>query len=188
MLKINVVVAKVLMFKSLTDNHFELFSLPVAFDLDQDILAQRYRDLQRTVHPDNYVHASERERRLAMQRTSQINEAFQTLKNPLTRGQYLLQLHGIQWDQVGDTAMDSDFLLEQMELREELGEIKEQAQPQKVLTNFIQRVETRTRLLTEQLNQQFSKKQYTAARESIRQFQFFVRLREEALSLEEQLF
>lgn len=171
---------------SLTANHFELFNLPLVFDLDIAVLAHRYRDLQRMVHPDNFVQASERDRRLAMQKTSQINEAYQTLKNPLRRAQYLLQLQGIQWDTVGDTAMDAEFLLEQMELREELGEMKEQAQPPKVLTAFIQRLENRTHALTEQLSQQFAGKDYAAARESVRQFQFFLRLREEALTLEEQ--
>jgi len=190
MLKINVVVARVLTssIMSLTANHFELFSLPLIFDIDQSVLAQRYRDLQKTIHPDNYAQASERERRLAAQRASQINEAFQTLKNPLKRGQYLLQLQNIQWDKVGDTAMDSEFLLEHIELREELGEIKDQVQPLKALTAFIQRIESRTLALIGQLSQQFAQKDYLAARDSVRQFQFLTRLREEALALEEQFF
>ena len=55
-----------------------------------------------------------------LQPTALVNEAFQTLKNPLRRGRYLLQLRGIDTDEEIDTAMDSAFLMEQMELRESL--------------------------------------------------------------------
>ncbi|OAD23046.1 co-chaperone HscB, partial [Candidatus Thiomargarita nelsonii] len=99
------------------NNHFEIFELPVSFDINKDTLAQRYRDLQRAVHPDKYANAPDRERRLAMQKTVQINEAFQTLKNPLTRAGYLLQLQGIDQN---DGIMDGEFLMTQMDLREEL--------------------------------------------------------------------
>jgi len=66
-------------------NYFEVFDLPVSFDIDTDTIAERYRDLQRVVHPDKYVNAPDRERRLAMEKATQVNEAFQTLKNPLSR-------------------------------------------------------------------------------------------------------
>src|SRR5512141_1081809 len=104
-------------------NHFELFELPVTFDIDTDELAVRYRELQRRVHPDKYANASDQERRLSMQMTTMINEAFQTLKDPVWRGRYLLSLRGISLDDEIDTAMDPAFLTEQMELREELEEV-----------------------------------------------------------------
>ena len=106
---------------SVLKNHFELFDLPVSFDIDTNTLAERYRELQRTVHPDKFASAPNRERRLAMQKATQINEAFQILKKPLTRAAYLLQLHGIDTNQQ-NTTMDSEFLMTQMELREELAE------------------------------------------------------------------
>ena len=51
----------------LKQNHFELFKLPVAFEVDTQQLAERYRELQRTLHPDRYANASDRERRLSIQ-------------------------------------------------------------------------------------------------------------------------
>jgi len=163
------------------NNHFEIFELPVSFDINKDTLAQRYRDLQRAVHPDKYANAPDRERRLAMQKTVQINEAFQTLKNPLTRAGYLLQLQGIDQN---DGIMDGEFLMTQMELREELADIKQKRQS---IEAFLNRIEKQMQSLTDTLSQQFAQENWQAAHDSVRQFQFFTRLHEEALRLEEEL-
>jgi molecular chaperone HscB len=165
-------------------NHFEIFKLPISFDINKDTLAQRYRDLQRAVHPDKYANAPDRERRLAMQKTAQINEAFQTLKNPLTRARYLLQLQGIDEN---DAMMDGEFLMTQMELREELADIKQKRQPIEALNAFLNRTEKQMQSLTDKLSQQFAQQNWQAARETVTQFQFFTRLHEEALRLEEEL-
>jgi len=167
-------------------NHFELFDLPVSFDIDTDTLSQHYRDLQRTVHPDKYANAPDRERQLAVQKAAQVNEAFQTLKNPQSRGYYLLQLQGIKTDD-NNTAMDGEFLMAQMEYREELADIKQQSHPIDALNTFLHRIEQNKKQLTETLSQQFTKKDYQAAHDSVRKYQFFIRLHEEALSLEEEL-
>lgn len=171
---------------SLTANHFEVFDLPVSFDIDTDTLAQRYRDLQRTVHPDKYANAPERERRLAMQKATQINEAFQTLKIPLTRGLYLLQLQGINAND-NHATMDGEFLMAQMELREELADIKQHPQPLDALNSFLARIDKEQQHLIHILSQQFAQENYQVASDSVRQFQFFKKLYEDALRLEEEL-
>lgn len=167
---------------SLTNNYFDVFNLPVSFDVNKELLSQRYRDLQRAVHPDKYATSSERERRLAMQKATQINEAFQTLKNPIARGQYLLQLHGTQLNDQ-DPHLDDQFLIEQIELREELSELKSSGE----LNKFLSRIERRMHTLTVTLSQHFAQQNFQAAREYLRQFQFFKRLYDEALTLEEEL-
>ncbi len=167
-------------------NHFEIFDLPVFFEVDTDILAQHYRNLQRAVHPDKYANAPDRERRLAMQKATQINTAFQTLKNPLARGLYLLQLQGIDTND-NSIAMNNEFLLEQMDLREQLAEIKQQAQPLKALNVFLELVTQKQQNLTDALTQQFAQKNYQSAFDIVRKLQFFTRLYEEALNLEEEL-
>jgi molecular chaperone HscB len=172
---------------SLKANHFEVFDLPITFEIDDQILAQRYRELQRTVHPDNYAQASERERRLAMQKSTQVNEAFQTLKNPLARGHYLLQLQGIDTNAASDTMIDPEFLMMQMELREELATIKRQPQPLEALNRLLQRLEQQIQQLTITLSQQLTQQNWSAAHDSVRQWQFFQRLHEETLRLEEEL-
>jgi molecular chaperone HscB len=168
-------------------NHFAVFELPVAFDLDTEQLAERYRELQRTVHPDKFAHASDRDRRLAVQKASQINEAFQVLKDPLSRGRYLLELAGALTNDETDTAMDGAFLMQQMELREELAELKNQSDPLAAIADFVARMESATENLTSKLSSQLAANELEPARDTVRQMQFYKKLREEALFLEEGL-
>lgn len=105
-----------------THNHFQLFDLPVQFDLDLDQLNQRYRKVQNEVHPDRFAAASAAERLKSMQLATLTNEAYQTLKQPTARARYLLQLQGIDTQEESNTAMPTDFLMLQMEWREALEE------------------------------------------------------------------
>jgi molecular chaperone HscB len=105
-------------------NHFELFNLPAKFDIDLSALDTAYRDVQGRVHPDRFVNASDTEKRVAMQWATRANEAYQTLKNPLKRARYLVELNGIDLQTESNTAMPMDFLMQQMEWREALGEAR----------------------------------------------------------------
>jgi len=107
---------------NLNQNHFELFKLPRQFAVDAAVLDARYRELQREVHPDRFATASDAERRLSMQMATQVNEAYRTLKAPLPRARYLLELAGVDIEAETNTAMPADFLMEQMEWREGLEE------------------------------------------------------------------
>ena len=104
----------------LEKNYFELFGLPSQFTVDLPDLATRYRELQKKFHPDKFASGTDAERRMASQMAAQINAAYQSLKSPLERGRYLLKLSGIELDDEKDTQMNPAFLMEQMELREQL--------------------------------------------------------------------
>ena len=105
-------------------NHFELFQLPATFHVDQDVLDAAYRDVQGRVHPDRFVNAGDAEKRVAMQWATRANEAYQTLRNPQKRAQYLCELHGVDLQTESNTAMPVDFLMQQMEWREALGDAR----------------------------------------------------------------
>ncbi|WP_332876795.1 Fe-S protein assembly co-chaperone HscB [Massilia sp. S19_KUP03_FR1] len=105
-------------------NHFELFNLPARFDVDAAALDQAYRDVQGRVHPDKFVNATDAEKRVAMQWATRANEAYQTLKHPQKRAQYLCELNGVDLQTESNTAMPMDFLMQQMEWREELGDAR----------------------------------------------------------------
>ena len=105
-------------------NHFELFGLPARFDVDMAALDAAYRDVQGRVHPDRFVNATDAEKRVAMQWATRANEAYQTLKHPQKRAQYLCELNGVDLQTESNTAMPMDFLMQQMEWREELGEAR----------------------------------------------------------------
>jgi molecular chaperone HscB len=99
-------------------NHFELFQLPLQFNVDLAQLDLAYRDVQSTVHPDKFVQASDAEKRVAMQWATRANEAYQTLKKPLKRATYLCELQGVDLQTESNTSMPAAFLMQQMEWRE----------------------------------------------------------------------
>jgi molecular chaperone HscB len=89
-------------------NHFDLFQLPARFDVDMDALDSAYREIQGRVHPDRFVNASDAEKRVAMQWATRANEAYQTLRHPQKRAQYLCELHGVDLQTESNTAMPMD--------------------------------------------------------------------------------
>lgn len=99
-------------------DHFTLFGLPRAQSLDLESLENSFRAIQAKVHPDKHAHAGDADRRLAMQWATRVNEAFQTLKSPGKRARYLLSLLGHDPQIESNTAMPTEFLISQMELRE----------------------------------------------------------------------
>ena len=174
----------------LTQNHFELFGLPVAYDVDAHQLAERYRELQRALHPDRYANATDRERRLSIQHAAQVNEAFQTLKSSLRRARYLLQLKGIEFDDEKETHLDPTFLMEQMELREALTEVKTNADPLSSLNDIMADINARQQAMEGQLQQLFAEDSDEArqqAKQLVQKLQFLIRLQQEAEEMEEEL-
>ena len=113
----------------LQQNHFEIFGLPVSYEVDRPALARRYRELQQEFHPDRFAAKSEREQMLSMQYAAQINEANNTLKDPVARAAYLLKLAGVEINPEQTTA-DGEFLMQQMILRERLEEVRDAADPE----------------------------------------------------------
>ena len=107
---------------SLQSNDFELFDVPVQFAQDSAVLDARWKELQREAHPDRFAAQGAAAQRLAMQWSVRINEAYQRLKNPLKRATYLCELHGAPIQAESNTAMPPDFLIQQMQWREDLDE------------------------------------------------------------------
>jgi len=101
-------------------NHFELFGLSPSYGLDEQILEKAYREIQAEVHPDRFAHAGDAERRASLQWTTRVNEAYRTLRDPVQRGRHFLELHGVDVAFETNTQMPTDFLMRQLELREEL--------------------------------------------------------------------
>ena len=170
-------------------NYFELFSLPVSFEIDRVVLTERYRDLQRTVHPDKFANATDRERRLSVQQAALINEAFETLKSPLGRARYLLELHGLAVNDESNTVMDPEFLMQQMEWRETLEELGG-SRDIDALASFIDDVSRQRKNLVNKLKDLFAnidKEGLKQAHGLTLQMQFLDKLIGEAEALEETL-
>jgi molecular chaperone HscB len=167
--------------------HFERFGLPQSFDVDRELLDERYRESQRAVHPDRFVNATDQERRLSMQQATDINEGYQTLKDPLKRGRYLLELDDRSFDEEHHISRDTAFLMEQMELREALGEVRSADDAFAALGVIMDRIADDIGCLTSELRQQFSLGDAASldqAADSLTKMQFFRKLQDEAMELE----
>ncbi len=106
----------------LSDDDFTLFGLPQTQALDRPLLDARRRELQAQVHPDRFASDDAAAQRLAMQWAVRVNEAYQRLKDPLSRAAYLCELRGVPVQAERNTAMPAAFLQQQMQWREALEE------------------------------------------------------------------
>jgi molecular chaperone HscB len=174
----------------LSSDFFHLFGIPVSFSIDTAALMQRYRELQQVVHPDRFASSSEQERRLSMQYATHINEGLRILKDPLERARYLLQLKGVQWDDEQSTISDPEFLMQQMELRESLSEVNEQADPLVAVADIITHVDGITQKYTSMLEvllQSGNMNDLDKAKLQVRKMQFLRKMKSEAETLEARL-
>ncbi len=103
---------------------FTLFGLARRFRIDETVLEAAYHELHGQVHPDRHAHLPETERRRALQWATRVNEGFRTLRSPLARARYLLELEGVDPGLATNTAMSGEFLMEQMEWREAVEEAR----------------------------------------------------------------
>jgi molecular chaperone HscB len=160
----------------LSRNHFQLFELPERFALDGPALEQAYRRAQTVIHPDRYAHAGETEKRLALQLSAQVNEAYRTLRDPVERARYLLSLRGLEAFDESDTAMPQHFLFAQMERREALEEAREAGDAEE-LQRLMQEVSADCARLDEDLARAIDTRQdWDAARLAVRERKFLERL------------
>ena len=106
-------------------DYFALFGQPERQGIDLDALESTFRELQALVHPDKHANASDADQRMAMQWATRVNEAYQTLKSPLSRARYLLARRGHDVQVESNTAMPTEFLVAQMELRESVADARD---------------------------------------------------------------
>ena len=133
---------------------FELLGIPARFDLDLAELAARQRELSRALHPDRYAGRGASERRQALGKAIEVNEAARVLKDPVKRAEHLLTRYGVTVGEGAERAVDADFLMEIMELREKLGELR-RARDVAGVEALSQSVELRQRAVSERLDHGF---------------------------------
>lgn len=173
-----------------TENYFDLFGVPASYEVDRAALTEAYRNLQRRFHPDRYAGGTDRERLLSVQQASLINEAFNTLKDPLSRARYLLTLHGVDLADESNTVMDPAFLMEQMELREALAEAECAQSPHAAVAQVLERLDEDERQIRAELCALFAEagpENIARAHTLTLQMQFLAKLRQEAQALEDDM-
>ncbi len=145
------------------------------FELDANVLKAHYLKLQKQAHPDRFVASGAHERRLSVQWSSRINDAYQVLKSDLKRAVYLLQLQGIDPDSEQDTKLSTPFLMQQMTYRERLDQMTSDTKP-----DDARPLQDELGAEVHSLRTQFSDKlglaDWEGARDIVRQWQFFDKL------------
>jgi molecular chaperone HscB len=171
-------------------NYFQLFGIENSFDVDLQNLSSSYQALQKAVHPDKFAHASEQEQRIAVQKSAQINDAYQTLKNPLQRAEYILVERGVDMPNEQSSFSDTSFLMHQMELREMLEEIKFSDDVDSALFEAQQVLSTEFQQLSKIMQAQISENSEASnisACDNLRKLKFYQKLNIEVDRLEDSL-
>ncbi|WP_335993246.1 co-chaperone HscB [Pseudoalteromonas sp. CH_XMU1449-3] len=171
--------------------YFELFAIPVDYNIDLATINKHYLELQRAVHPDRHASSSSRDKLLAVQNAAEINDALQTLKHPVKRAEYMLSELGVDIRAEQQTLQDPLFLMQQMELREELEELENAADPDAAITQFEAQIKQLDKQYSSELAAQLAsndEQQWQAAADNIRKLKFVYKLRDELERIEDSLF
>ena len=169
-------------------NPFAIFDLPVTFNVDQALLSERYLVLQKSLHPDNFVTADAQEQRIAMQKSTEVNDALKTLKDPILRAEAIIALNtGEAQDLEQKSKQDVTFLMQQLEWREELENI-EQSQDENALESFAKRVKKETKEMLTALEALLNEQQWSPAAQFCDKLRFLKKLADEISQVEERLF
>jgi len=171
--------------------YFELFAVPVDYNVDLATVNKHYLELQRAVHPDRHANASSRDKLMSVQSAAEINDALQTLKHPVKRAEYMLSELGVDIRAEQQTLQDPLFLMQQMELREELEELESANDPDAAIANFEKQIKQLNEQYSAQLAGQLAsndEQQYQLAADNIRKLKFVYKLRDELARIEDSLF
>ena len=106
-------------------SYFAFFGLPDKLQIDADTLEQQFHKLSWKLHPDNFVRAGEYERNLSLERSSELNDAYRALRDPLARVEYLLAHEGMRKEGTTKQQAPPELLEEVFELNEALDELRE---------------------------------------------------------------
>lgn len=168
-------------------DYFTLFGLTPIYAIDSEQLTLRFQDLQRQYHPDRFATCSEQEKMQALQKAATINAAYQALRHPLKRAEYMLSLHGFDINNEQHTMHDTAFLMEQLELREELDNIENSDDELDLLAKFMQSVKQMQQARSALMVTELDAMQWEKAADTVRKLRFLDKLQQQAEQLEERL-
>jgi molecular chaperone HscB len=173
----------------LTVDPFEALGVEPTFSLDLAILEQRHRDLSRALHPDRHAASGAAERRMALGRAIEVNEAFRKLKDPVRRAEALLARLGVLSGEGKEPPASPALLMEVMERREALAEIR-LSKNQVALARLIAGVEAEERRVRADLAEKFADFAPNAGEilKKVGELRYYRRFLEEAQAIADDLF
>lgn len=158
-----------------TKDYFQILHCERTFDVNIQELQKKYRNLQRSLHPDYFSQKSQHELDISDQQSSLVNKAYNTLLSPLSRGIYLLGLRGITFTEGTEGGMDSPFLFEILEVNEQLNEANSDAEI-KEIGNIVQE---KCQELTENVKDAFLKDDLESAKKFLTKMKYYVNILEQ---------
>jgi molecular chaperone HscB len=168
-------------------NYFELFSLDQSFVIDDNQLMGCYQQLQSQYHPDRFIDGDDQQKRIAMQATTFINEAYKTMRDDQSRARYMLELQGVAFDEEQDTTQDMEFLMAQMSLREQIDEVDSKDDPLESLDTLESQSRKDKKKLIEAFQNHYLEQDWSEAKEAVLKLQFFSRLQQQINQKQEML-
>lgn len=155
---------------------FEILGLPLRFQVNLNALEEAYFKAQRATHPDRFIGKPEAERVAAIEKSQLVNDAYETLKNPLARAEHLLELQGIH-ALSEDTKAPPEVLMEMMELRERIADASDNGIG---LNSVIDEIKTLAAANAKDLEAAFEAKDYDKALHETIRLQYLGKAMEEA--------
>lgn len=170
-----------------SQTYFELFGMNPVFDIDCSRLHAEQQRLQSTYHPDRYVNASDRDKRLSVQVASWVNQAYETLQDPVKRSRYLLEINGADIPDDSTTTSDTEFLMEQIELREQVESCRHGQDGLQRSDQLETRLAHRAEQLAGEFVSHFEAAEFDKAIVSSRKMQFIQRIQQQLSELQFEL-
>jgi len=134
-------------------DHFAVFGLPRKLWLEMSLLEQKFLQLSWKLHPDNFVNACEAERELSLKRSSELNDAYRVLRDPVARVEYLLEIEGERKEGEKKQQAPPELLEEVFELSESLDELREGKSSGGDLSGLKTRLQSAEQNFQEKLNE-----------------------------------
>jgi len=163
----------------ITQNYFELFGLPVDFQIDETLMHDNHQKLQLVFHPDRFINGTEQEKRLAVQKAAWINEAYEILKDPVKRARYMLEVGGLELNDDHETTGDTAFLMEQIELREEMDQCRSCTDPMRCCDHITGKLDQRSKEYSTDFESFYEKGELEEAKQVSKKMQFVQRILEQ---------
>lgn len=171
----------------MTKDPFETLGIEPSFDLDLEAVERRHRDLSKTLHPDRYVGRPAAERRQALGRAIEVNEAWRLLKDPVRRSEALLARQGVVVAEGKEPAAEPELLMQMMELREALSEARRSGDLRTV-TALAQQIRNEQERVLARLKAEFSSsKDPVALVRLLGELRYYRRFLDEAAAIEDEL-
>lgn len=153
--------------------------MPVDFQLDEKELHASHLKLQSAYHPDRFINATDQEKRIAVQKAAWINEAYEILKNPVKRARYMLEVGGLPLNDDHETTVDEAFLMEQIELREEMDQCRSCNDPMRSCAHITGKLQQRSKEFSSSFELLFQQGKLEEARQISKKMQFVQRILEQ---------